>query len=411
MLAIEGLGKRYGRLQVIDDFPLALGEREVVGIIGPNGAGKSTAFNLLTGFDTPDSGTVEFEGEILTGLKPHKVTRLGVARTFQNTQLFNEMTVLDNVLVGTHPRTKTGFLAAALRLPGVGAEERLARENAMHLLRLVSLDHAVDVIAADLPHGQRRLLEIARALATGPRLLLLDEPAAGLNSAETEQLGEMLYRIRDMGVTIVIVEHDMALVMDVSDQVIVLNEGVKIAEGPPRLIQKDPVVIEFLGLPESPRLVETDLEQKLIDNLQTFLLELGKGFAFVARQQRLTLEGDHFYIDLVFYHTILKCYVLIDLNTGKLTHEDLGQLQLYVNYYDRERRTEGDQPTLGLILCTDKNDTVVKYTLGPDQQNKIFASRYKLHLPTEKELEDEIRREVRFLTADEPKHSRRKAKR
>ena len=173
-------------------------------------------------------------------------------------------------------------------------------------------------------------------------------------------------------------------------------------------IFKDPVVIEFLGLPESPRLVETDLEQKLIDNLQTFLLELGKGFAFVARQQRLTLEGDHFYIDLVFYHTILKCYVLIDLNTGKLTHEDLGQLQLYVNYYDRQRRTEGDQPTLGLILCTDKNDTVVRYTLGPDQQNKIFASRYKLHLPTEKELADEIRREVRFLTADDTPPPRRR---
>jgi predicted nuclease of restriction endonuclease-like (RecB) superfamily len=179
----------------------------------------------------------------------------------------------------------------------------------------------------------------------------------------------------------------------------------------PTDIFKDPVVIEFLGLPESPRLVETDLEQKLIDNLQTFLLELGKGFAFVKRQERLTLEGDHFYVDLVFYHTILKCYVLIDLNTGKLTHEDLGQLQLYVNYYDRERRTEGDQPTLGLILCTDKNDTVVKYTLGPDQQNKIFASRYKLHLPTEKELQDEIRREVRFLTAGESKRPHRKAKR
>ncbi len=179
----------------------------------------------------------------------------------------------------------------------------------------------------------------------------------------------------------------------------------------PTDIFKDPVVMEFLGLPEPPRLVETDLEQKLIDNLQTFLLELGKGFAFVKRQERLTLEGDHFYVDLVFYHTILKCYVLIDLNTGKLTHEDLGQLQLYVNYYDRERRTEGDQPTLGLILCTDKNDTVVKYTLGPDQQNKIFASRYKLHLPTEKELQDELRREVRFLTAGESKRPRRKTKR
>src|SRR6266545_7137388 len=162
---------------------------------------------------------------------------------------------------------------------------------------------------------------------------------------------------------------------------------------------KDPVVIEFLGLPESPRLVESDLEQALINNLQEFLLELGKGFAFVARQERLTLDGDHFYIDLVFYHTVLKCYVIIDLKTGKLAHQDLGQLQLYVNYYDRERRTEGDNPTLGLILCADKNDAVVKYTLGPEQEKKIFASRYKLYLPTEAELKAEIRREIKLLRA------------
>ena len=162
---------------------------------------------------------------------------------------------------------------------------------------------------------------------------------------------------------------------------------------------KDPVVMEFLGLPESPKLVESDLEQALIDNLQSFLLELGKGFAFVARQERLTLDGDHFYIDLVFYHTMLKCYVIIDLKTGKLTHQDLGQLQLYVNYYDRERRTEGDGPTLGLILCADKNDAVVRYTLGADQKKTIFASRYKLHLPSEAELRAELRREVRMLSA------------
>jgi predicted nuclease of restriction endonuclease-like (RecB) superfamily len=167
----------------------------------------------------------------------------------------------------------------------------------------------------------------------------------------------------------------------------------------PTDVFKDPVIMEFLGLPESPRLVETDLEQALIDNLQTFLLELGKGFAFVARQERLTLDGDHFYIDLVFYHTILKCYVIIDLKTGKLTHQDIGQLQLYVNYYDRERRIEGDNPTLGLILCADKNDAVVRYTLGKDQQKKIFASRYKLHLPSEAELRAELRREVRALSA------------
>jgi predicted nuclease of restriction endonuclease-like (RecB) superfamily len=163
-------------------------------------------------------------------------------------------------------------------------------------------------------------------------------------------------------------------------------------------IFKDPMVMEFLGLPESPKLVESELEQALINNLQAFLLELGKGFAFVSRQERITLDGDHFYIDLVFYHTILKCYVLIDLKVGKLTHQDLGQIQLYVNYYDRERRTEGDNPTLGLILCTDKNEAVVRYTLGPDQEKKIFASRYKLYLPTVAELQAELRREFRLLS-------------
>ena len=168
----------------------------------------------------------------------------------------------------------------------------------------------------------------------------------------------------------------------------------------PTDIFKDPVVMEFVGLPASPKLVETDLETALISNLQSFLLELGKGFAFVARQERLTLDGDHFYIDLVFYHTILKCYVIVDLKTGKLTHQDLGQLQLYVNYYDRERRTKGDNPTLGLILCSDKNDAVVRYTLD-EGQRKIFASRYKLYVPTEAELRAEIRREVKALAGPE----------
>lgn len=157
---------------------------------------------------------------------------------------------------------------------------------------------------------------------------------------------------------------------------------------------KDPVVLEFLGLPESSRLVESDLEEALLTNLQTFLLEMGKGFAFVARQQRLTLDGDHFYVDLVFYHTILKCYVLIDLKAGKLTHGDMGQMQFYVNYYDAERRTEGDNATIGLILCADKNEAMVKYTLGGTDV-QIFASRYQLHLPTEHELAEEIRRELR----------------
>ncbi len=164
----------------------------------------------------------------------------------------------------------------------------------------------------------------------------------------------------------------------------------------PADVFKDPVVMEFLGLPESPKLVETEMEQAMINNLQAFLLEMGKGFAFVGRQKRLTLDGDHFYPDLVFYHIMLKCYVIIDLKVKKLTHGDLGQMQMYVNYYDREITCPKDGPTIGLILCADKNDAVVKYVL--DKKNKsIFASRYKLHLPSEAELRAELRREAREL--------------
>lgn len=170
-------------------------------------------------------------------------------------------------------------------------------------------------------------------------------------------------------------------------------------------VLKDPVVLEFLDVPELPRLVESELEQALINNLQKFLLELGKGFAFVSRQERITLDGDHFYIDLVFYHTILKCYVLLDLKTGKLTHNDLGQIQFYVNYFDKERRTEGDNPTLGLVLCPDKNDGVVKYTLGDQLKRNIFTSRYQLYLPTVEELQKELQRELRYLTATQSKQS------
>ncbi len=184
----------------------------------------------------------------------------------------------------------------------------------------------------------------------------------------------------------------LALSRDKLGLMALATEGQEIQS--PLDIIKDPVVLEFLGLPESPRLVESTLEESLLGNLQTFLLELGKGFAFVARQQRLTLDGDHFYVDLVFYHTVLKCYVLIDLKTSKLTHGDMGQMQFYVNYYDAERRTEGDNATIGLILCADKNEAVVRYTLG-ETNAQIFASRYQLHLPSEQELAEELRREMR----------------
>ena len=181
--------------------------------------------------------------------------------------------------------------------------------------------------------------------------------------------------------------------------------------GQPVDVLKDPLVLEFLDIPESPRLVESKLEQALIDNLQQFLLELGKGFAFVSRQERITLDGDHFYIDLVFYHTVLKCYVLVDLKVGKLSHADLGQIQFYVNYYDRERRTEGDNPSIGLILCPDKNDAVVKYTLGEQQERNIFTSRYQLHLPSVEELQRELRRELRQFAPSAAKAARKRAPR
>lgn len=159
---------------------------------------------------------------------------------------------------------------------------------------------------------------------------------------------------------------------------------------------KEPIVLEFLGIPESHRLVESKLEEALLNNLQTFLLEMGKGFAFVARQKRLTLEGDHFYADLVFYHVILKCYVIIEIKTKKLTHADLGQMQLYVNYFDKEIKMDNDNPTLGLILCTEKNDAIVKYTLD-DKAKQIFTSKYQFHLPTEEQLEQELKREIKEI--------------
>ncbi len=178
------------------------------------------------------------------------------------------------------------------------------------------------------------------------------------------------------------------------------TKGQEIAK--PSDVFKDPMVLDFLGVPITPKLTESDLEEALIVNMQKFLLELGKGFAFVSRQERLELDGDLFFVDLVFYHAVLKCFALVELKVGKLTHQHLGQMLFYVNYFDRERRSEGDGPTLGLILCTDKNDAVVQYTLG-EANKAIFANRYKLHLPSEAELMEEVRREVRSFRAIAPK--------
>lgn len=248
LLQVRELTRRFGGLVAVDSVSFDVHEGQIKAIIGPNGAGKTTLFNVVTAFDRPDDGTVFFDGVDITNERAHRIVHTGIARTFQNTQLFGDMTAHENVMAGAHAVTKAGFVATALRLPWTVREQRDTAEEAGRLLRLVGLEEWADVPASDMPHGLRRLLEIARALASRPRMLLLDEPAAGLNSAETTALGEALYRIRDRGATIVVVEHDMGLVMEVSDEIVVLDRGRKIAEGPPRLIQKDPAVIAaYLG--------------------------------------------------------------------------------------------------------------------------------------------------------------------
>jgi branched-chain amino acid transport system ATP-binding protein len=248
LLSVKGVTKRFGGLTAVAEVSFDVFEGTIKALIGPNGAGKSTLFNTLTGFERPDEGSVVFEGAELVGRNPRDVVRAGLARTFQNTQLFDQMSALENVMVGAQAHQRAGFAAAALRLPSANADDRVAAAEAARLMRLIGIDEWAQTPAADLPSGIRRLLEIARALATQPRLLLLDEPAAGLNAAETAELVHTLYRVRDSGITVLVVEHDMGLVMEVSDEIVVIDRGRKIAEGPPRMIQKDPVVIAaYLG--------------------------------------------------------------------------------------------------------------------------------------------------------------------
>jgi branched-chain amino acid transport system ATP-binding protein len=252
LLEVRGLSKRFGGLYAIRDLDLDVNDGEIVSIIGPNGAGKTTFFNVITGIYEPDGGGGTFEAHNLVGLKPNQITKLGIARTFQTVHLFPNMTVLENTMVGQHCRTHSGLLGAIFQFPGTRAEEKRVREKAREALsffgaRLAGYRH--DQPASSLSYANRRRLEIARALATEPKLLLLDEPTAGMNPHETEELTHLIGRVRqERGLTVLVIEHDMRVVKGVSDRVIALDYGRKIAEGTYEEVAHDPHVIEaYLG--------------------------------------------------------------------------------------------------------------------------------------------------------------------
>ncbi len=248
ILTLSGVRKQFGGLVAVDKLDIEVDEGEIFSLIGPNGAGKTTAFNMITGLDVPTSGTIRFAGRVISGLPPHRLAQLGIARTFQNIRLFSNMTVLDNVLVGRHSRLHTPYWMAVLRTRAERAEEKDAVAKARDTLKFVGLQRRDNDLARNLPYGLQRRLEIARALASEPRLLLLDEPAAGTNPQEKAGLGELIRAIRARGVTLFLIEHDMKVVMGISDRIAVLDHGEKIAEGTPSEVRSNTRVIEaYLG--------------------------------------------------------------------------------------------------------------------------------------------------------------------